>query len=134
MKQKRVPGFRCFQDLAGSTGCGPDRPIGISAPAGESAGPFQQGEGDASQGAVFEPAGAVLHQQHPFIPSMLAIGEAIGRQGIAHQHQLISRKPLQKHGHRRVHMHPVGDQPQSNAALTTGRTQGARRTVMRLTP
>jgi len=49
---------------------------------------------------------------------------------VAHQHQLISGKPLQKHGHRRVHMHPVGDQPQSNAALTTGRTQGARRTVM----
>ena len=45
---------------------------------------------------------------------MPALGQAVGSQGIADQHHLPGRQPLQQHRHRRGHMDPIGDQPQGH--------------------
>ena len=41
---------------------------------------------------------------------MLAFAETVGGQGIAHQHHLLRRQPLQQHRHGGGHVHPIGDQ------------------------
>ena len=108
----------------------PDRRSCITAPGRQSLHTLQLWQGYASQGAILQSAGAVLDQQHPFIPAVFAIGQAIGRQGIAHQHRLLGCQPLQKHRHRRMHVHPIGDQAQGDAPAAAGFSQRARGPVV----
>ena len=101
-------------------GGGPDRPLTLATPACETPHPFQQRQSHTGQGAVLEAAAAVLHQQHPIIPAVAPFAEAIGRQGIAHQHQPIARETLQQHRHRGGHMHTIGDQAEGHIAAAAG--------------
>ena len=108
----------------------PDRRSWGAAPGRQSLHPLQLRQSDTGQGAILQPAGAVLDQQNPFIPAVFAIGQAIGRQGIAHQHRLHRGQPLQQHRHRRMHVHPIGDQAQSNLPTAAGFSQRARGPVV----
>ena len=61
---------------------------------------------------------------------MAAIGQAVGGQGIAHQHQLPTRQPLQQHRHGGCHMDAIGDQAQVHPARQQGRRHGPGRPVV----
>ena len=61
---------------------------------------------------------------------MLAIRQAVGSQGIAHQHRLLGCQPLQQHRHRRMHVHPIGDQAQGDAPAAAGFSQRPRGPVV----
>ena len=83
------------EDFSRRHGGSPDRAIGIAAPVGQTAGTFQQRQGHTGQGAVFQSACAVVHEEQSLIPAMFAVSEPVGRQGITHEYQLITRHSLQ---------------------------------------
>ena len=51
---------------------------------------------------------------------MLPIGQAVGGEGIAHQHQLIAGELLQQHRHGGVHVHAVGNQAEGDPSSPAG--------------